>query len=157
VATGEELREAMRRFPSGVAVLTVAAERHRLGVTVASLVSLSLEPPLVGVSIGVQTQPHELVREAGRFAVSLLAGGQEAVAQHFARAVPPIAHWTGVATRASEWPEPLVDGALAWLRCRVAAEHPAGDHTLFVGEVLDVERGAAAPALVFVEGRYAAV
>ena len=42
---------------------------------------------------------HELLREAGAFAVSLLAAGQEDVAQHFARGVPPIAHWHGIATR----------------------------------------------------------
>ena len=149
-----ELQALMRRFPHGVAVLTVDAGGERLGLTVDSLVSLSLDPPLVGVSVSRQAAMHELLREAGGFAVSLLAAGQEDVAQHFARGVPPIAHWHGIATRADAAGAPLLEGALGWLECRVAAEHAAGDHTLFVGEVLSVEGGLAAPPLVHVESGY---
>ena len=89
----------MRRVPHGVAVLTVDVDGERLGLTLDSLVSLSLDPPLVGVSISRQAAMHELLREAGAFALSLLAGDQAAVAQHFARGVPPIARWHGIATR----------------------------------------------------------
>ena len=74
---GEELSAVMRRFPAGVAVVTVDREGQRLGLTVASLVSLSLEPPLVAISIAQQAALHELLREAGGFAVSLLAAEQE--------------------------------------------------------------------------------
>ncbi len=147
----------MRRFPAGVAVVTVVSEGRALGLTVGSLVSLSLEPPLVGISIGTGSILHTPLREEGRFAVSLLAGDQEGVAQHFARNAPPIALWEGVSTRASDLPEPLVDGALAWLECRVAGEHPAGDHTAFVGEVLSVELGRGGPALVYAGGGYRAL
>ena len=149
-----DLRALMRRYPHGVAVLTVDAGGERLGLTVDSLVTLSLEPPLVGVSLSRQAAMHELLRDAGGFALSLLAAGQEDVAQHFARGVPPIAHWHGIATRPGAAGAPLLEGALGWLECRVAAEHPTGDHTLFVGEVLAVETGAAAPALVHVDGGY---
>ncbi|MDX6489975.1 MAG: hypothetical protein QOD43_220, partial [Gaiellaceae bacterium] len=90
---GDELREVMARFPAGVAVVTVDFEGQRLGLTVASLVSLSLEPPLVGVSIRRDAALHELMRESGAFAVTMLAEGQEHLAQHFARGVPPIALW----------------------------------------------------------------
>ena len=76
-----ELRALMRRFPHGVAVLTVDAEGEWLGLTVASLVSLSLEPPLVGVAIDRQAAMHELLRRAGGFALSPLADGQEWLAQ----------------------------------------------------------------------------
>ena len=144
----------MGRIPSGVAVLTVAAGDQRLGLTVSSLVSLSLDPPLVGVAVSRQAAMHELLREAGGFGVSLLAGGQEWLAQHFARGVPPIAMWHGVATREGAAGAPLLVGALGWLECRLAAEHPAGDHTLFVGEVLSVEHGGAAPPLVRVGAGY---
>jgi flavin reductase (DIM6/NTAB) family NADH-FMN oxidoreductase RutF len=97
VPDGDDLREVMRRFPSGVAVVTVNVDGTLLGQTVSALVSLSLDPPLVGISIARQAQLHELLREAGGFAVSLLAGGQEWLSQHFARSVPPIAMWHGVA------------------------------------------------------------
>jgi flavin reductase (DIM6/NTAB) family NADH-FMN oxidoreductase RutF len=144
----------MRGFPTGVAVLTVDVEGERLGLTVGSVVSLSLEPPLVGASVSRQAAMHELLRRAGGFALSLLAGDQEAVAQHFARGVPPFAHWHGIATHAGAAGAPLLDGALGWLECRTAAEHAAGDHTLFVGEVLAVERRRAGPALVYVGQKY---
>jgi flavin reductase (DIM6/NTAB) family NADH-FMN oxidoreductase RutF len=126
---------------------------ERLGLTVGSLVSLSLDPPLVGVSVAREAAMHELLREAGEFALSLLAGDQEAVAQHFARGVPPFAHWQGIALRESEGP-PLIDGALGWIRCRTAAEHPVGDHTFFVGEVTCAEAGRSGPALVHVGQGY---
>jgi flavin reductase (DIM6/NTAB) family NADH-FMN oxidoreductase RutF len=145
----------MRSYPSGLAVVTVDANGERLGLTVNSLVSLSLEPPLVGVAVNRQAAMHELLREAGRFAASLLAADQRDVAQHFARGVPPIAMWHGVVWREGETGAPLLEDALGWLECELAAEHEAGDHTLFVGTVLAAERGRAAPALVYVDRRYA--
>jgi flavin reductase (DIM6/NTAB) family NADH-FMN oxidoreductase RutF len=144
----------MRRFPHGVAVLTVDAEGERLGLTVASVVSLSLEPPLVGVAVSEQAAMHELLRRAGGFALSLLAAGQEWLAQHFARGVPPIAMWRDVATREGAVGAPLLAGALGWLECRLADEVATGDHTLFVGEVLAAELGEAAPPLVYVGSEY---
>jgi flavin reductase (DIM6/NTAB) family NADH-FMN oxidoreductase RutF len=144
----------LRSFPSGVAVLTVDVEGERLGLTVGSLVSLSLEPPLVGVSVSRQAAMHELLRRAGGFALSLLAGDQEAVAQHFARGVPPLAHWHGIATKEDAAGAPLIADALGWLECETRAEHDAGDHTLFVGEALSVELGEPAPPLVYVDSAY---
>ena len=144
----------MRRFPAPVAVVTVDAGDLKYALTVGSLVSLSLEPALVGVSIGHASQSHTPLRDAGRFAASLLAGDQAGLAQHFARSVPPIALWEGVALRESELAEPLLAGALAWLECDVVSEHEAGDHTIFVAEVLSLELGRDAPALVYVAGEY---
>ena len=140
----------MRYWPHGVSVLSVDYEGDRMGVTLSSLVSLSLDPPLVGISIGIDSRVHTPLRESGRFSVSILAGDQDQVAQHFARSVPPIALWSGVATRGAG----QIDDALAWLECRVAGEHAAGDHTVFVGEVLSIELGRNAPALVYVGGEY---
>jgi flavin reductase (DIM6/NTAB) family NADH-FMN oxidoreductase RutF len=149
-----DLRALMRRFPHGVAVLTVDAEGERLGLTVASVVSLSLEPPLVGVAVDRQAAMRELLRRAGGFALSLLADGQEWLAQHFARGVPPIAMWHGIASREGAAGAPLLVGALGWLECRLVSEHETGDHSLFVGEVLSVELGEPAPPLVHVESGY---
>ena len=147
------LRALMRRFPSGVAVVTIDLEGERLGLTVGSLVSLSLEPALVGISIAKEAAMHELLRRAGSFSVSLLAAGQEDVAQHFARGVPPFAHWQGIALRDEDGP-PLIAGALGWLRCRMTAEADAGDHTFFIGEVEAAESGESNPPLLYLDGRY---
>ena len=150
---GDELRNVMRLIPAPVAVVTVDLEGERLGLTVASLVSLSLEPPLVGVAIRREAALHELLRRAGRFGVSILAEGQEHLAQHFARGVPPIALWQGISVRDGDGP-PLLEDALAWLRCVVRAEQETGDHTLFVGEVTEAETGRAERALVYLDRRY---
>jgi flavin reductase (DIM6/NTAB) family NADH-FMN oxidoreductase RutF len=145
----------MRRFPSGVAVVTVNADGQELGLTVGTLVSLSLEPALVGFGIRREAALHELLREAGAFGVSLLAAGQESLAQHFARGVPPIALWEGVARRPGpETGAPLLDGSLGWLEARLVSEQDAGDHTWFVGDVLAAVPGSNAAALVHVGGGF---
>ena len=143
----------MRRYPSGISVGGVDAGGQRLAVTMGSLVSLSLEPPLVGISIGKQNALHELLREASEFGVSILSGEQEALASHFARGLPPIALWEGVAVREGDGP-PLLEGALGWLRCSVSAECDAGDHTFFVGGVESAELGANGEPLVYVGSDY---
>jgi 3-hydroxy-9,10-secoandrosta-1,3,5(10)-triene-9,17-dione monooxygenase reductase component len=155
VVGGDELRAAMRRFPAGVAVVTVARDDERFGITVGSLVSLSLDPPLVGVSIGLQSSIYEPLRRAGRFAVSILAGDQIVLAQHFARSgLPPLVAWTNVRLRESQWAEPLLDGALAWLECSVENEYEAGDHRIVVGAVLTIELGREDRGLTYVRGGY---
>jgi flavin reductase (DIM6/NTAB) family NADH-FMN oxidoreductase RutF len=153
VVGGDELRELMRRFPAGVAIVGVDLEGERLGLTIGTLIPLSLEPPLVGFAVRREAALHELLRRSGTFGASLLAAGQEAVAQHFARGVPPIAIWEGIDVREGEGP-PLVAGAIGWLTGRVRAEIPAGEDTLFVGEVLSVQEGARERPLVYVDQRY---
>jgi flavin reductase (DIM6/NTAB) family NADH-FMN oxidoreductase RutF len=154
VVETDGLRELLRRQATGVAVVTVDAGGQRLGLTVASLVSLSLEPPLVGFAIRHDAAMHELLREAGGCAISLLAAGQEWLASHFALGVPPIAMWHGVATEGGAGGAPLLVGALGWLECSLSDELAAGTHTFFVCDVARVELGADAPALVRVHGEY---
>jgi flavin reductase (DIM6/NTAB) family NADH-FMN oxidoreductase RutF len=151
---GDELRALMREVPAPVSVVTVTAQGQSAGLSVDSLVSLSLDPPLVGVALGKHAALHELLREARSFAVSVLGSGQEHLAQHFARGVPPIGLWTGIETQEGELGAPLIEGALAWIECRLAFEHPAGDHTLFVGDVVSARRGPAREALLHVRGSY---
>ena len=145
----------MREVPAPVSVVTVSAGGQAAGLTLDSLVSLSLEPPLVGVALGQHAALHELLREAGTFALSILGTEQDHLAQHFARGVPPIGLWTGIETREGELGAPLIEGALGWIECRLESEHPAGDHTFFVGEVVSVRRGPAREALVHLRGDYA--
>ena len=143
----------MRFVPHNVGVLAVDYEGNRMGVTISSLVSLSLEPPLVGISVGKQASLYELLRQAGRFSVSVLGDGQEELARRFAAGRPPIIHWDGVAVREGRF-APLIEGALAWIEATTRAEHDAGDHTLFVADVVSVERGPAPSALMYRDRSY---
>ncbi len=154
-AEAERLRVLLGRSPTGVCVLTVAAGEHRLGLTLGSLVSLSLEPPLIGIAVSREAAMHELLREAGGGALSILAAGQEWLAQHFARGVPPIAMWHGIATAEGASGAPLLVGALGWLECGLGEQVSAGTHTFFVCDVRRVELGVNAAALVRVRGEYA--
>jgi flavin reductase (DIM6/NTAB) family NADH-FMN oxidoreductase RutF len=156
VVEPDELRELLGRYPTGVCVVTVDAGGQRLGLTIGSLVSLSLDPPLVGFGVSREAAMHELLREAGGCAISLLAQGQEWLAQHFARGVPPIAMWHGVATAQGASGAPLLVGALGWLECSLRDEVVAGTHTFFVCDVCGVELGQDAPALVRVRGDFGA-
>ena len=144
----------MRRFAAPVAVVTAIVDDERFGLTVGSLVSLSLAPPLVGISIGKDSSSHEPIRRAGGWAASLLAGEQAHIAQHFARSgIPPVALWVGTSVRDGRR-GPLVEGALGWLECKTISEHDAGDHTIFIGEVESIELGAGGEGLVYRGGTY---
>jgi len=154
VTPPDGLRELLGRYPTGVSVLTVDADGQKLGLTIGSLTRLSLDPPLVGFAISREAAMHELLREAGGCAISLLAAGQDWLAQHFARGVPPIAMWHGIATEPGASGAPLLVGALGWLECGIREEVEAGTHTFFVCDVRRVELGVDAPGLVRVRGEY---
>ena len=153
MASSDDLRDVMRHFPTGVAVVTVNADGERIGLTLGTLVSLSLDPPLVGFAIRKDAALHELLRRAGTFGVSLLAAGQEGLAQHFARGVPPIGLWQGVELLDEDGP-PLLAGSIGWLRGTILAEHPAGSHTFFVGEIESAAAGATDRPLAYVSQAY---
>ena len=149
---GDEQRALFRRGPSGVSVVVAEFEGRRAGLTVSALVSLSLEPRLVGVSLAREASLYEVLCEAGEWGVSVLAGDQEHLAQHFARSVPPIALWDRIPVREDD--PRLLTGAVGWGVARTVDELAAGDHTFFVGEVQSIERGAAATSLVHMDRRY---
>jgi flavin reductase (DIM6/NTAB) family NADH-FMN oxidoreductase RutF len=128
---------------------------RRAGLTVSSLISLSLEPRLVGISIALEASLHELLPDAEEWAVSILAGDQDHLAQHFARGVPPIALWDGIDVREDD--ARLLKGAAGWLTARTVQHVTTGDHTFFVGEVVEIEEGTAESSLIYVHRGYHAL
>jgi flavin reductase (DIM6/NTAB) family NADH-FMN oxidoreductase RutF len=152
---GAEQRALFRRWPAGVSIVVAEVDGRRAALTVSSLVSLSLEPPLVGISIALQASLHELLRAADEWTASILAGNQDYLAQHFARSVPPIALWNGIPVREDD--PRLLTGAAGWLVARTVAEHRTGDHTFFVGEVVRIEQGPAVDSLTYIHHTYKSV
>lgn len=152
---GAAQRSLFRRWPIGVSVVVAQVGERRHGLTVSSLTSLSLDPPLVGISIALQASLHELLKDAGEWAVSVLGGDQEELAQHFARSVPPIALWDGIDLREDD--PRLLAGAAGWLVARTVDHVLAGDHTFFVGEVVHIEEGSAPTSLVYLHRGYQAL
>jgi flavin reductase (DIM6/NTAB) family NADH-FMN oxidoreductase RutF len=149
---GAEQRALFRRWPAGVSVVVAEVDGRRAGLTVSSLTSLSLEPRLIGISIALDASLHELLREAGEWGVSVLSGEQEALALHFARSVPPIALWNGIAVREDD--ARLLTDAVGWIVARTVDQFRTGDHTLFVGEIQSIEEGSADTSLAYVHRGY---
>jgi flavin reductase (DIM6/NTAB) family NADH-FMN oxidoreductase RutF len=150
------LRRAFGTFATGVTVVTVAgAEPH--GMTANSFTSVSLDPPLVLVCIGHETIMHRHLEEADHFGVSVLADDQEPVARHFADRWRPLgtAQFEAVDWRPGRHTGiPLITGALALFECERWASYDSGDHTIFIGRVLSLQRREERDALLFFSGRF---
>jgi 4-nitrophenol 2-monooxygenase / 4-nitrocatechol 4-monooxygenase, reductase component len=149
-----EFRRVMGHFASGVAVVTTRdAEGRPCGLTASAVCSVSLEPRLILVSVEREAETHECLMASGYYAVSILPEeGGERLARRFGtygieEKLEGIAHHDG-ATGA-----PVLDEALAWVECRVSQEVEAGDHTLFIGEVVAADARSGSP-LVYFRGGY---
>jgi flavin reductase (DIM6/NTAB) family NADH-FMN oxidoreductase RutF len=144
-----QFRNALGRFASGVTVITTRHENHVHGMTANAFVSVSLDPPLVLVSVDNRAHMNRLLVEGQRYGVSVLAEDQQALSDHFAGRGPAGA---GVAF-ADRDGVPLVPGGVAHLVARVVDVHTAGDHTLYIGlvEYLDWRDGQ---PLLFYAGSY---
>lgn len=127
-------RSTLGRFVTGVTVMTSrTTDGRRAGVTVSSFNTLSLDPPLILWSIAVAAPSLAVFRDAGRFAVNILAHDQQAIALQFARSAPD--KFAGVETVDGLGGVPLIAGAVAHLECDVADRHPGGDHEIIVGRL----------------------
>jgi flavin reductase (DIM6/NTAB) family NADH-FMN oxidoreductase RutF len=154
VHEADDFLALLGRYPEGASVVTVDADGRRFGLTVGSLVSLSLDPPLIGFTVPNDEAIHEVLSVAGGCAISILAGGQEWLAQHFETSARPIAMWHGLAAEPGAAGAPLFVGALGWLECSLVETADLGSATLFVCDVRESETGHEAPALVHQRGRY---
>jgi flavin reductase (DIM6/NTAB) family NADH-FMN oxidoreductase RutF len=141
---------AMSHFASGVTVVTTEHDGKQYGMTVASFASLSLHPPLVLVCIEKSVATHDAIRAADKFGVSILGKDQAAISSKFA--VRSADKFEGVDTFRSTLDLPLITGALTTLECRLHGQFAGGDHTIFVGEVVDVQTREGDPLLYFRSG-----
>ncbi|HOH20253.1 MAG TPA: flavin reductase family protein [Anaerolineaceae bacterium] len=134
--SADELRQAMRQWTTGVTIVTSRAEGIQNGMTVNSFTSISLDPPLVAVTLANHTRTHALVARSGVFAVTILSQLQAELADRFAGRIPEDGdRFHGLATFLLSSGAPLLADGLAWLDCRVVATHPLAESTLFLGEV----------------------
>jgi flavin reductase (DIM6/NTAB) family NADH-FMN oxidoreductase RutF len=152
VPSGDEQRELFRRWPAGVSVVVAETESRKAGLTVSSLVSVSLSPPLVSICLGREASIFEVLDEAGRWGASILAADQAHLAQHFSRNVPPLVQWDGIPTRDGE--PLLLERAVGWLLAETVQRIEVGDHVIFVGAVTRLEAGPGQGALIYFDRRY---
>jgi len=151
----ELLRAAMRQWVTGVTIVSVALDGVRHGMTVTSFTSLSLEPPLVLVSLENITRTREMVLQAGYFGVTILSQGQREVSDVFAgRHTEYQDRFAGLQTYTLSSMSPLLVDGLAGFDCRLVASHPAGNHTMFVGDVLALHFDSSKSPLLYYDRDY---
>ncbi|WP_370893716.1 flavin reductase family protein [Janibacter sp. GXQ6167] len=138
----QQMREAMSRFATGVAIVTTTLRGRDHAMTAGSIASVSLDPPLVLVCIRLDGGLHDPLLESGIWGLSVLSAKGRATASWLATPGRPllgqlerVPHHRGVSGVA------LIDDALVTLECRTTAAYPGGDHTIVVGEVIDWEPG----------------
>jgi flavin reductase (DIM6/NTAB) family NADH-FMN oxidoreductase RutF len=133
----DQLRQAMRAWTTGVAIVTAIHEGQRYGMTVNSFTSISLDPPLVSVTMKQLTHTHEYVQKSGQFAITILSANQGELSDRFAGKITDIKdRFDGVETETLVIDAPLFKGGLAYFNCRVVNSTPIGENTLFIAEVI---------------------
>jgi flavin reductase (DIM6/NTAB) family NADH-FMN oxidoreductase RutF len=148
-------RALMGRWATGVSVVTARAKADDAGLTVNSLISVSLTPPTVLVSLTHDADTLPVAEASGHFGVSFLAADQREVSERFARTISRSEKFAGVALHRGPGGSPLLDGHVGALECRVTGRTPLHDHVLLTGEVVHTEPGRDAPPLVFFRSGYA--
>jgi 3-hydroxy-9,10-secoandrosta-1,3,5(10)-triene-9,17-dione monooxygenase reductase component len=148
----EAMREVLGHFASGVTVVTAVTDQGPIGFTCQSFSSLSLDPPLIAFAPARTSRTWRQLREIGRFCVNVLAEGQDAVSQNFARSGAD--KFAGVPWTPSVHGAPVLDAVVAWIDGELWAEYDGGDHTIVVARVLDLGAHPDRRPLLFHRGAY---
>jgi flavin reductase len=147
-------RDVLGIYRTGVAVLTVGGPPHE--VTVNSVTSMSLDPPLVAVCVRLGTRTDRLLGTSEDFGLSVLAMDQAPLAKYFADSERPTGpgQFDRVGARPGKVTTTVpLDGASAWLECTVDVRYVAGNHVIVLSAVLSVHAGGREP-LLFHPGRF---
>ncbi|MCI4372514.1 MAG: flavin reductase family protein, partial [Thermoplasmata archaeon] len=147
--------ELMARWATGVAVVTTHDDSGDAGLTVNALLSISLTPPSLLISLTQDADTTPVIHRSGSFAVNFLAADQQPISERFAQALPAVEKFRTLAVHRGRWGAPLLDGTLGAAECRVVAWTPRYDHVLIVGEVVHQEVGRDGAPLLFFRSGYA--
>ena len=155
-----DYRTAISRFLTGVTLVTTRHEGLAHGITASAVASVTLEPPTLLVCLNRQSATFHAVSGSGRFCVHILADDQLELARHFAsRTSDKFATLAGIGLGSSHdsfLGNPIIDGALAYLECRVATQTDVGTHRIFFGEVVSVDAREGSP-LAYFRGQFASL
>ena len=144
-----EFRKAMGSFATGVTIITVDVGDKVHGMTANAFASVSLDPPLVLVCVDQSARTHAHLHARKRFGVNVLAEDQRAISEYYAL---PLEEQVGESVARFDRTQhgtPVLNGALTYLECRLQSAQDAGDHTIFIAEVEDVEVRQGKPLLFF--------
>jgi flavin reductase (DIM6/NTAB) family NADH-FMN oxidoreductase RutF len=148
------LKGAMRVFPQGVTVATTNGPGGPMGLTVSSFTSVSLEPPLILISIAKGSAIHDLFRDAKTYAVNFLADDQKSVSDLFAGRTKVKDRFEGIRYAKGVTGSPIIDGVRAAIECRAWQVYEGGDHSILVGEVVSARTFNSKRPLVYYSQQY---
>ena len=150
----EELRVIMRRWSSGVTIISAGDEEHAHGMTASSFTSVSLDPPLILISIRQSNRTAEWIQRTGRFAVTILGADLQQLADRFAgRSQQESERFDGVPTLNTPSGLPFPENGLATIECQLDSQIEAGTHLIMLGLVTwSSVRELSAPLLYFNQG-----
>jgi len=134
----------MRHVPTGVTVITTLHDGLDAGFTANAFASVSADPPMLLICVNRSASSHGLISASGVFCVNLLALEQQAIAEKFAGGDPK-ERFSGVALERGLLGTAIIAGSLAYFECRLAEEHTAGTHTIFIGEVVACDSRSGEP------------
>jgi flavin reductase (DIM6/NTAB) family NADH-FMN oxidoreductase RutF len=143
-------RETLGHFATGVTIVTAMEDEGPVGFTCQSFAALSLDPPLVVLAPAKSSTSWPKIAAAGAFCVNILEASQEALCRSFA--VSGADKFEGIGWGTAATGAPVLDGALAFVDCRLETVHDAGDHELVIGRVLDLGVGEGSPLLYYRSG-----
>ncbi|MGW1786585.1 flavin reductase family protein [Streptomyces sp. NPDC002143] len=149
--TSEEFRNVIGHFVSGVTVVTTSHDGRSYGTTASAMTSLSLDPPMLVLCMNKASETGRAVGRSGLFAVNILSEDQSDLAVRFA--TKEADKFADAPTTDGPWRQPLLNGALAVLECRVVEAVAGGTHTVFVSEVLNATARHGSP-LAYFRGRF---
>jgi flavin reductase (DIM6/NTAB) family NADH-FMN oxidoreductase RutF len=150
-----EYRSIIGSFATGVTVITAAADGEMQGMTANAITSLSLDPVMLLICVDRSSHTHRILEAGGAFTVNILGEHQQDVSRLFARkAEPERGTLRGQPFRIGKTGAPVLEDCLAFIECRVAEVHSGGDHTIFLGEVIDLGVVKDVPPLLFFRGGY---
>ena len=147
--TAEQYRECMGRWASGVTIVTSRAGETIHGMTVSDFSGVSLDPPLVSVCAEKSSITLGVIRDGRCFAVNVLAAGQEPLSNKFASKKDEFKRFEGLEVIDGSTGAPLLAGCVSNIDCKLVAEHDAGDHVIFIGEVQQITSHPLEPLLYF--------
>ena len=160
----QDYREVLTRFATGVTVVTTLEQAddgpQPWGTTVNSFTGISLEPPLILVAIGKERSIHPIIERTGRFAVNILGEDSQAISDCFAGAPSPLPRtaFCNADYALGETGLPVLDSAVAYLGCEVDRVIEAGDHTIYLGQVVETGwRDEAGWPLLYFRRRYLSI
>lgn len=150
-----DFKEIMSQYATSVTVVTTRNDDDIAGLTVSSFCSVSLDPPLILVCIETDARSNEILQQQNHFTVNILQDNQEEVSQRFAEPGLDIdKRLQNINYSLPDKSGPILTDSLAWMICRQYDTHPAGDHRIYVGEVIEGQPENEGNPLLYYDGEY---